>query len=108
MKNVTISIDDAMLERAERLAAERGVSVESMVRDLIARETGTETEDAYRARMELVEMARRPDIPRRLIPWSREELYDRGVSGYERDRLRGHGSEGGTGQVGKGDGDHGE
>jgi hypothetical protein len=108
MKLVSISIDDALLERAERLAADRGVSVETMVRDLIARETGAETEDAYRARMEMVAMARRADIPRRLIPWTREELYERGVSGYERDRLRGVGSGGGSGEVGDGGGDHGE
>jgi hypothetical protein len=110
MKRVTFEIDEALLVRAEQLAAARGVSVQTMLTELLARETAlsTETEDAYRARMEMVEMARRPDIPRQLIPWTREELYDRGVSGYERDRLRGHSSEGGTGQVDKGDNDHGK
>ncbi|MBP7001223.1 hypothetical protein [Amaricoccus sp.] len=103
----SIRIDDALFERAERIAATRGVSVEDMVRDLIARETGGETAAAYKARMELVELARRPDVPRRLIPWTREELYERGVSGHERDRLRGHGAEGGPGEVGEGGGDHG-
>ncbi len=89
MKIVSFSIDDALLSRAERLAAERGVSVEEMLRDLLARETAPDADAAAKARRRMGEMARRPDIPRRMIPWTREELYDRGVSGYERDHLRG-------------------
>jgi hypothetical protein len=106
MKNVTLSIDDRVLDRARKLAAERGTSVNQMIRDYLARETATETEDAYRARMEMVEMARRADVPRTLLPWTREELYDRGVSGYERDRVRGDGAGGGSGEMGGGGGDH--
>jgi hypothetical protein len=79
VKQVTISIDEALLARAELLAAERGVSVEEMIRNLLTRETSAESEDAYRARMEMVAMARRPDITRRLIPWTREETN--GITG---------------------------
>jgi NifB/MoaA-like Fe-S oxidoreductase len=106
MKNVTLSIDDHVLARARKLAAERGTSVNQMVRDYLARETSTETQDAYLARMEMAEMARRGGPPRTLLPWTREELYDRGVSGYERDRLRGLGTDGGPGEAGEGGGDH--
>lgn len=89
MKRVTFEIDEALLVRAERLAAARGVSVGVMVAELLAREADAESAAAAEARREMGEMARRPDIPRRMIPWTREELYERGVSGYERDPLRG-------------------
>jgi hypothetical protein len=79
----SVKIDDADFERASRIAAARGVSVEELVRGLLAEEAAAE------ARREMGEMARRPDIPRQMIPWTREELYERGVSGYERDPLRG-------------------
>jgi hypothetical protein len=89
MKRVTFEFNEALLLRAEQLAAARGVSVQMMVRDLIARETAADAEAAAAARRRMGEMARRADIPRRLIPWTREELYDRGVSGYERPDVRG-------------------
>jgi hypothetical protein len=89
MKRVTFEIDEALLARAERLAAARGVSVQTMLTELLAREAAGDTDAAAVARREMGEMARRHDIPRRIIPWTREELYDRGVSGHERDRLRG-------------------
>jgi hypothetical protein len=79
----SVRIDDADFERAARIAAARGVTVEELVHGLLADEAAAE------ARREMGEMARRPDIARQMIPWTREELYDRGVSGYERDHLRG-------------------
>jgi hypothetical protein len=84
----TVRIDDADFERATRIAAARGVSVEELVHELLAR-AGSTSDAAAEARRQMGEMARRPNIPRRLIPWTREELYDRGISGYERDPLRG-------------------
>jgi len=102
----TVKIDDGLFERAERLAVERGLSVDDLVADVMAKVTAGESPEAYRARMDLVDMARRADVPRRIIPWTREELYERGVSGHERDRLRGDGSEDGAGEVGEGRGDH--
>jgi hypothetical protein len=98
----SVKIDDDLFQRAERLAVQRGLSVDDLVSDLVAKVTGGETPDAYRARMEMVEMARRPDVARRLIPWTREELYDRGFPGYERDRLRGDSPDGGSGEMGEG------
>ncbi len=89
MKRVTFDIDDALLAQAERLAAERGVSIGSMLHDLLARETGAAKDAGSDARRRMGEMARQTDIPRRMIPWTREELYDRDVSGYERGDLRG-------------------
>jgi hypothetical protein len=106
MKIVSISIDDALLARAERLAAERGVSVEDMVRDLIARETGMETEDARRARMKLVELARRSH--RGMVgEWNREEAYAERLSRYERPDLRGDFGDDASSEVDESRRDHG-
>jgi hypothetical protein len=88
MKNVTLSIDDQVLERARKIAAERGTSVNQMIRDYLARETPTETEDAYRARMALVDLAKKSH--RGMIgEWDREEAYAERFSRYERADLRG-------------------
>lgn len=38
--NVTLAIDDHLLERARELAARRGTSLNQMVRQLLAHETG--------------------------------------------------------------------
>jgi hypothetical protein len=109
MKELRLTLDDALYERAERLAARRGFGLDEFLRDYLVSQTPSEgeAEDAYEARMNLVAMARRQDIPRRLIPWNREELYERGVSGHERDRLRGFGSDGGPSEVGQGGDPHG-
>ena len=95
MKNVTLSIDDQLLDRARKLAAERGTSVNRMIREFLARETGTESEDAYRARMEMVEMARKATGGLGGWKWNREEIYAERerVSRYERPDLRGDGDE---------------
>jgi len=110
MRRVTFEIDETLMARAERLAAARGVTVETMLTELLTREMApeSETSEAYRARMEMVEMARRPDIPRKLVPWTREELYDPGVSGNERDRVRGGSAKGCSGEVGQGGDNNGE
>lgn len=94
-REVRISLDDALYERAEKLAAERGVSVEEMLRNLLAGEAGGETEDAYRARMEMVEMARKATGGLGGWKWNREELYAERerVSRYQRPDLRGDGDE---------------
>jgi hypothetical protein len=98
MKRVTFEIDEALLARAERLAAARGVSVEAMLTELLSRETAhlrPETPEAYRARMEMVEMARKATGGLGGWKWNREELYAERerVSRYERPDLRGDGDE---------------
>ncbi len=88
MKNVTLSIEDHVLDRARKLAAERGTSVNQMVRDFLAREAGVETEAQYRARRELVELARNSDHGMDW-KWNREEIYAERLSRFERIGLRG-------------------
>lgn len=48
--NVTLSIDDALVERARRVAAGRGKSLNQLVRDLLEAETGLH-DGAARARV---------------------------------------------------------
>ena len=93
MKQVTISVDETLLARAERLAAERGVSIEEMLRDLLEREARGETADAHQARMEMVEMARKATGGLGGWKWNREELYAERLSRYERPDLRGNGDD---------------
>ena len=108
MKRVTFEIDEALLARAERLAAARGVSVEAMLTELLARETASspEASDARRARMDLVELARKSHYGMK-GPWSREEAYADRLSRYEHLGLRGDRSGDRPGEVEEGDGDHG-
>jgi hypothetical protein len=106
MKNVTLSIDDHVLDRARKLAAERGTSVNQMVRDFLSRETGSETEEQYRSRMRLVELAR--NSHRGMTgAWSREEAYAERLSRYQRAGLRGDRGENGAGEAEPGDRDNG-
>jgi len=48
-KNITLAIDDDLLQRARVLAAMRRTSVNEMVRGLLADEVGTAAHDARRA-----------------------------------------------------------
>lgn len=108
MKRVTFEIDEALLARAEHLAAARGVSVETMVAELLARETavGPAAADAHCARMDLVELARNSHYGMK-GPWNREEAYAERLSRYEDFGLRGDRTGDGAGEVDEGDGDHG-
>ncbi|MFO1210954.1 MAG: hypothetical protein U1E40_17330 [Amaricoccus sp.] len=95
----TVNMKDEVFELAERSAGELGVSVDEFVSDLVAQATrrpgGPETPKAYRARMEMVEMARKATGGLGGWKWNREELYAEreGVSRYQRPDLRGNGDE---------------
>ena len=76
MRNLTLAIEDEVLEGARRLALERGTTVNQLVRDhladLVARE------DRRRAAAERLKRAMREELvevgPR---TWTREDLYER-------------------------------
>jgi hypothetical protein len=102
MKNVTLAIDDSLLERARKLAAERGTSVNKMVREFLARETGTETEKQRKAREALVELAKSSTYGMS-GPWNREEIYAERLSRYERSDLRGNRAKHRSGEMEEGD-----
>ncbi len=76
MKNITVSIDDALHRRARVRAAERGTSVSAVVRELLTKFCGGETDFERRKRLERETLAtvQSFDGGCRL---SRDEVHDR-------------------------------
>lgn len=108
MKNITLAIDENLLNRTRIYAAQQGISVNQLVRDLLAQAIGEETPRQHAARMKLVELARNSTWdPGPDWKWSREEIYADRVSRHERHRLRGFAESDGEGETGEGGGDHG-
>src|SRR5689334_8477970 len=97
MKNITMAIDEALLEKARDLAERRKTSLNSLVRALLASEIEQEDRilEAKRG------MKRLMDESRGTMPsdyrWNRDEIYaereDRMLSRHERPDLRGFGEE---------------
>lgn len=81
MANLTLSIPDPDLARARRLAAERGTTVNAMVREFLNRETRTVTPEQQAAIARMI--ARSEAWAGRAVSTkiSREETYDRDISG---------------------------
>ena len=73
--NLTLSIDDEILERARRHAQAAGTSVNQMVRDFIARIAGNSDLDAAVA--EFRELTRNAKGNSRGWKFNREEIYER-------------------------------
>ncbi|MBN9021068.1 MAG: hypothetical protein J0H08_03045 [Rhizobiales bacterium] len=76
MKNITLAVDEAVLEEVRRFAARRNTSVNALVREHLARIAKNENRvrDAMR---ELREMSDRSDAEVGPITWTRDALYDR-------------------------------
>ena len=75
--NVTLSLDDRLLDRARKLAARRGVSLNQMIRDYLAAATGEPSAEALVAALESVWAESTGDS--RGWRFNREELHDRTV-----------------------------
>ena len=75
-KNITLSVDESVLQKVKVLAAERRTSVNALVRDyltsLVAKKS---TEDE--AREALLKLIRETDADMGEQKWNREALYDR-------------------------------
>ena len=101
MKNVTLAIDEKLLERARGLAEKRGTSLNAMIRSLLTAEVEQEDRSAWaRAGMrKLIEEARAKaaDCADDPYVWNREDAYgereDRLLSRHEHSALRGFGEE---------------
>lgn len=74
MKNITLAIDDKVLEDVRRYAARKNTTVNALVREHLTR-IATEDDRAAKARQRLIELAENSQA--RMGRWSREELYDR-------------------------------
>jgi metal-responsive CopG/Arc/MetJ family transcriptional regulator len=75
--NVTLSLDDRLLERARRLAARRGISLNQMIRDFLSEVTGEPTPEELLAELDALWSESRGDS--RGWRFNREELHDRAV-----------------------------
>jgi hypothetical protein len=97
MKNITLAIDEALLEQARALAERRKTSLNALVRGLLSSEIEQEDRIASAKRG----MKRLMDESRGTMPsdyrWNRDEIYaereDRMLSRHEHPDLRGFGEE---------------
>lgn len=92
MKNITLAIEERVLDEARVYAAKRRTTVNGLVREFLKRIVD-EDQRRDRARRRLAELAERSTA--RIGPdyrWSREELYeDRLLPRHQRPDLRGGG-----------------
>lgn len=75
--NVTLSLDDALLDRARKLAARRGISLNQMIRDYLSEVTGGPSPEQLVAELDALWAESRGDS--RGWRFNREELHDRAV-----------------------------
>jgi predicted transcriptional regulator len=97
MKNVTLAIEEELLERARGLAERRKTSLNAMIRSLLAAEVEQQDRIAWaRAGMKKL-MEESPLDLGADFKWDRDEIYaereDRMLSRLERSPLRGFGEE---------------
>ena len=75
--NVTVAIDEETVERARRLAEQRGTSLNQMIRDYLAEVTSHE--DTEQALEEIERLWAEDSGDSRGWKWNRDELHDRRV-----------------------------
>ncbi|SMH27382.1 hypothetical protein [Mesorhizobium australicum] len=99
MKNITLAIDERLLEQARSLAEKRKTSLNAMVRSLLAHEVeqADRIEWAREGMRKLIEEKQRRGESGAPFVWNRDEIYaereDRIISRLERPPLRGFGEE---------------
>jgi plasmid stability protein len=76
MKNITLAIDEALLDEVRVVAAKKGTTVNAMVRDFLTSIAQLEDRTA-RARRRIQELAEKSTGKVGTITWKREDLYDR-------------------------------
>jgi hypothetical protein len=74
MANLTITVNDELLEQAQRKALERGTSVDAVLSEYLESFAGTAPEQAVQAVLELSRQAGSAHHGKR---WTRDELHDR-------------------------------
>jgi hypothetical protein len=76
MKNITLAIDEAVLDQARLHAAKRGTTVNAMVRAYLT-EVASADDRIARARADIRAMSGRDGLEVGDRGWSRDELHDR-------------------------------
>ena len=90
MKNVTLAVDEKILEQARAYAERRGTTLNALVREHLANVAREDQriEEARRGLLELIDQS-----TGRLGPnykWNRDEIYaDRLLPGHQRSGIRG-------------------
>lgn len=77
MPNLTLALDDELLRRARAKAAERGTSVNAVIRELLEQYAGRSDAGVALEAMFTAADASSASIGDAGITWSRDELYDR-------------------------------
>ena len=77
MPNLTISIPDHLLEKARKYAAQRGTSLNNLLREYLEELVGLNKEQLKKVLNDLLELSDRHTG--KLERWKRENLYDRQV-----------------------------
>lgn len=76
MKNITLSVEEDTLAEVRRYAAERGSSVNALVREFL-REVATREDRARKARARILELSEESEARIGSASWTREELHER-------------------------------
>jgi plasmid stability protein len=76
MRNITLAIDDALLEQARIYAARRGTTVNALVREYLANVARADDRVA-KARANIVRMSGRDGLAVGGKDWSRDDLHER-------------------------------
>jgi hypothetical protein len=79
MANLTLAIDDQLLEKTRRRAAEMGTSVNQMVRDHFQAVVGEDDLESAIAFLKETSGQGKPDPD---YKWNREEIYEERLSRY--------------------------
>lgn len=85
-RNITVQLDEEVIDRAKVLAARRGTSVSALLSQQVIKmtEEATRYEAAkQRALAMMDEISRRPPRDSEKLTWTREELYDRDAARKE-------------------------
>lgn len=75
-KNITLAIDEEVLDRVRVIAAERKTTVNGMVRDYLERVAATE-DKASRVASRIKALRARSQFEVGPITWKRDDLYER-------------------------------
>ena len=76
MKNITLSVDEAILDKVRIVAAQRKTSVNGLVRDYLE-SLSAKSSEADDARAELLRLVDEKNGDMGSKRWKREDLYDR-------------------------------
>jgi hypothetical protein len=76
MKNITLAIDEAILDEVRVYAAKRNTTVNGLVRDYLNR-LAEQEDRTVRARRRLRELMDRSTLEAGPVTWKRDDLYER-------------------------------